>query len=200
MMRGRHRRGFRTRPSLRPFRRLLGGVLLLVSLAPAAAAIEIRGVATIGSGNEILVGKRSVHLFGIRAPLLEQICESKQAKYRCGVVAWAELIKLADGQFVSCDIERKAEKRAGEDNPDQERQRDSAHPDAPDIALPANAVYATCYLGETDLSEALVRAGWAWAAPQQTERYMVDEADARGSRRGMWASYKKRKRNKKAKR
>jgi endonuclease YncB( thermonuclease family) len=128
----------------------------------ALAAEEIRGEAKVVSGNEIRVGKRVVRLFGMTAPGLDDLCSVSDAKLRCGIVAWAELIKLADGRYISCDVETKAE----------------------------GAVFATCYISEADLNEALVRSGWARAAPDQTDRYVVDEADAQESQRGLWSNYK----------
>ena len=79
---------------------------------------------------------------------------------KCGVVAWAELIMLADGWHLSCDIE---------------------------LTAKDGASYATCYSGERDINESMVRSGWAKAMRQQTDRYMVDEEDARTSKRGLWA-------------
>lgn len=147
-----------------------GGVFLAVTLAAALvlgggfalAGEEIRGEAKVVSGNEIHVGKRAVRLFGISAPGLDDLCTIGDAKIRCGIVAWAELIKLADGRYVSCDVETKD----------------------------AQAMYATCYISEADLNEALVRLGWAQAVPAQTDRYVVDEADAKESQRGLWSDYK----------
>ena len=128
----------------------------------AMAAEEIRGEATVISGNEIRMGKRAVRLFGITAPGLDDMCTVGDAKIRCGIVAWAELIKLADGRHISCDVETKN----------------------------AEAIFATCYISEADLNEALVRSGWAKAVPEQTDRYVVDETDAKESRRGLWSNYK----------
>ncbi|MDH3701770.1 MAG: thermonuclease family protein [Alphaproteobacteria bacterium] len=176
--------------------------LLSLAVVPAAqAADEIRGNAKITSGNELVIGKRKVWLYGIRAPALEKICKNNQAEFRCGIVAWAELIKLADGQFVSCDLEPAASRKeaAAEKTANSDK---TATPDNPDpvIELPPNTVFATCYLGETDLNEALVRSGWAKAVPGHTDRYVVDETDARESLRGLWAAptkkSKKKRRNK----
>lgn len=127
----------------------------------ARAADEIRGEAKVVSGNEIQVGKYTVRMYGVSAPALTDICTVGDAKIRCGIVAWAELIKLADGRYVSCDVETK----------------DGA------------TAYATCYISETDLNEALVRSGWARAVPAQTERYVVDENDAKESQRGLWSDF-----------
>jgi len=137
----------------------------------ARAAEEIRGEAKIVSGNEIQVGKHVVRLFGITAPALGDVCPLGDAKIRCGIVAWSELIKLADGRYVSCDVEAKE----------------------------GATVFATCYISETDLNEALVRLGWASAAPAQTDRYVVDENDAKESQRGLWSDFSPAKKTRKAK-
>lgn len=146
-------------------RLLLQGALIAVPAASALAAEEIRGEANVTSGNEIVVGKKTVRLFGISAPDLKETCEVNDASIKCGVVAWAELIKLADGQAVSCDREEVPKEAAGADK---------------SIEL------ATCYIGETDLNEAMVRSGWANAVREHTDRYEVDETDAKESGRGMW--------------
>jgi endonuclease YncB( thermonuclease family) len=145
---------------------LAGGALIALLTMPALAADEIKGEANVISGNEILVGKKTVRLFGMSAPDLKETCDVNEAKIKCGIVAWAELIKLADGQAVSCDRE---ELPAGA------------------TAVDKSAEYGTCYIGETDLNEAMVRSGWANAVSEQTDRYEVDEADAKDSGRGLWA-------------
>lgn len=79
---------------------LLPGILVVMLAEPAMAADEIRGQGTVLSGNEITVGTKTVTLFGITAPGLKDLCEINDAKLKCGIVAWAELIKLADGQQI----------------------------------------------------------------------------------------------------
>ena len=125
---------------------------------------EVSGFASVQSGNQILIGKRVVRLFGIRAPQRDDICQIGEQHMKCGVVAWSELIRLADGWHVSCDIELKA--KDGTD-------------------------YATCYIGERDVNETMVRSGWAKAMRKQTDRYVVDEDDAKTFNRGLWASAKR---------
>ena len=125
---------------------------------------EVSGFASVQSGNQILIGKRVVRLFGIRAPQRDDICQIGEQHMKCGVVAWSELIRLAGGWHVSCDIELKA--KDGTD-------------------------YATCYIGERDVNETMVRSGWAKAMRKQTKRYVVDEDDAKNFNRGHWASAKR---------
>lgn len=149
---------------------VFGGALLALLAAPETGAEEIRGQGNVISGNEIVVGGKTVMLFGIAAPGLKELCEINEAKLKCGIVAWAELVKLADGQPVSCDSEE-------------------LPPGAPAVKPESDkpVILATCYIGETDLNEAMVRSGWARAAPRQTDRYEVDETDAKESGRGLWA-------------
>ena len=125
----------------------------------SATAQEITGVAEVRSGSELVLNGIVVQLFGLETPAPDEWCDLSEGQYRCGVVAWAELVKLADGRDLSCDVES----RTG-----------------------AGLPIATCYLGERDINEALVRSGWAEARPD-VERYQVDQAEARRARRGLWA-------------
>lgn len=136
---------------------LIAGFLVLS--AGAAGAEEVAGVADVRSGNEIAVGGSVVRLYGVAAPLPDARCDFGEGRFQCGIIAWAELVRLADGRMLSCDVERKPAR--GE-------------------------VYATCYVGEHDINEALVRSGWAEVSPD-AERYRVDQDDARRNRRGIWA-------------
>jgi len=146
-------------------------VLLVMLAVPSSAAEELRGLADVVSGNEIVVGKKTVRLFGIFAPDVKDICNINGVKVKCGIIGWAELIKLADGRQISCDREELPEGVPAKDKPAQ---------------------YWTCYIGETDVNEAMVRSGWASAVPEQTDRYEVDETDAKESGRGLWSNDRKR--------
>lgn len=133
--------------------------LSVFCLAATAGAEEINGIAEVRSGNEIALSGTVVRLYGLEAPAADEKCELIEGRYHCGIVAWAELIKLADGRSLSCDIESHT-----------------------DDGLPV----VTCYLGERDINEALVRSGWA-EAHGDVARYEVEQAEARRARRGLWA-------------
>lgn len=126
----------------------------------AATAQEIEGVAEVRSGNEIDVGDTMIRLYGALAPQPDETCDTGERRFRCGVIAWSELIRLADGFRLSCDLE--------------------------DLRAADGTRYATCYVGERDVNEALVRSGWAEVA-EGIDRYRVDQEDARRARRGLWA-------------
>lgn len=136
---------------------LIAGLAMLA--AGAAGAEEIAGVAEVRSGNEIAIGGKVIRLYGVAAPLPDARCDFGEGKFQCGIIAWGELVRLADGRMLSCDVERKPGR--GE-------------------------IYATCYVGEHDVNEALVRRGWAEISAD-AERYRVDQEDARRNRRGIWA-------------
>ncbi len=143
-------------------RNLAVALLMATALAMPAAALaeEVTGTARVRSGNEITVGEASLRLYGVAAPGPETLCEDGDGAIQCGIVAWAELIRLADGKQLSCDIERR-DKELG--------------------------LIATCYFGEQDINEALINTGWA-EADDTIERYHVEQEEARRARRGMWAS------------
>jgi len=130
-----------------------------LSVSFATWAQEVSGLAEVRSGNEVILNGAVVQLFGLQAPAPDDRCDLSEGQYRCGIVAWAELVKLADGRDISCDIE--------------------AHTDK-------GQPLATCYLGEMDINEALVRSGWA-EARADVERYQPDQDQARRARRGLWA-------------
>lgn len=138
----------------------LGASAVVAGLAAGVAqAVEIAGTASVRSGNEIAVEGKEIRLYGVSAPQRDARCDSGEGEFQCGIIAWAELILLADGRLLSCDIEDEA---------------------------PDGAALGTCYVGERDVNEALVRSGWAEAAAE-VDRYRVDQEDARRARRGMWA-------------
>ena len=92
----------------------------------------MRGYASVKFGNDILIGIHIIRLFGIRVPKINVICRIESAKMKCGVVAWSQLIQLVDGWHLSCDIELKAK---------------------------SGNIYATCYSGERDINDGMVRSG-----------------------------------------
>ncbi|MEN8196839.1 MAG: hypothetical protein ABFS30_10045, partial [Pseudomonadota bacterium] len=99
---------------------------LFLSVAFAAWAQEVSGLAEVRSGNEIALDGAVVRLFGLQAPDPDERCDLSEGQYRCGIVAWAELVRLADGRDLSCDIESRTTE---------------------------GQMVATCYLGETDVNE-----------------------------------------------
>jgi len=108
-----------------------------------------------------------VDLFAITAPALGQMCRELTSHglrdYACGAHARTFLVSLLAGRQIDCVVEKPAEKD------------------------PRAALIATCYSAGQDLALALVRAGWALAARQQSFRYEIAEDEARQAKAGLWS-------------
>jgi endonuclease YncB( thermonuclease family) len=134
-----------------------------------AAASTAQAQVISGSGNAIdgmtldLDGKR-IRLYGIVAPELPLQCTRRasggERSYPCGLDAKAFLASLLARRTVFCVPE-------------------SDRPENP-------AIVAQCFADGADVSETVVRAGWAFAADRLANVYVSAEADARLAQRGMW--------------
>lgn len=141
--------------------RRLGLVALAVGLAAAAPA-QVTGPARVVDGDTFSVGGERVRLWGVDAPEGRQICQDATGQgYACGDVAHEQLVGLIDGRVVRCEV----------------RDRD-----------PYGRAVSRCQVGSTDLGEAMVRGGWAVDYVQFSRgAYASAEAEARRTRRGLWA-------------
>ena len=142
-----------------PFRLFI--VLSLLCAAPGFALAEPSGTAEIIDGDSLRVGGRAMNLFAVAAPSAGQVCREwahrGQRPYQCGDHARAFLASLIAGAWVECVLED------------------------------AEAATGTCYASGRDLGLAMVRAGWALAARDQSTRYVGWEDAARQAKLGLWA-------------
>ena len=138
------------------------GLLILAVGLTAAAPAELTGFARVVDGDTFSLGAERVRLWGVDAPEGRQVCQDGQGRsYACGDVARDELSRLIGGQAVRCEV----------------RDRD-----------PYGRAVSRCWVGSTDLGAALVRAGWAVDYRAFSRgAYGSAEADARQTRRGLWA-------------
>jgi endonuclease YncB( thermonuclease family) len=145
-------------------------LLALVSRAgfmPAEAtdrrrpAVEIVGIASVIAGDTIEIHDRRIRLDGIDAPESSQLCLRDRKKERCGQVSAIFLADLIGRQTVRC--ERHDVDRYGRD-------------------------IATCWLGATNLNEAMVQAGQAVAYRKYSMRYVPVEEAARTAGMGVWST------------
>ena len=148
---------------------ILSLVCTLASLAVSEAK-ERTGPAGSGrsiDGDTLIVGGRRGDLFALTAPALGQICRESTSfglrDYACGRHARTFLTSLLAGRQTDCVLE----KPVGKD-------------------LRATLI-ATCYSAGQDLALAMVRAGWALAARQQSLRYEIAEDAARRAKAGLWS-------------
>ncbi len=129
----------------------------LFAAAPALA--DITGKPTVIAGDILMVNGIRMHLHGIDAPELDQLCDAKGKKYRCGAVAKTALMDLVAGVSVRCSLKENNE------------------------ALQA---YAYCEAGGFDLSSNMVHTGWALADRASTKKYIAIERRAQDAKRGLW--------------
>jgi endonuclease YncB( thermonuclease family) len=136
----------------------------LLFAAPAAAQV-IAGSATALDGTTIELEGKRIHLFGIAAPGPEQQCARTNAgverAYPCGLDAKAFLASLLARRTVFCV-------------PESENAADAS-------------INAQCFADGADVSEVLVRAGWAVAADRLANIYVSAEEEARQAQRGLWS-------------
>jgi endonuclease YncB( thermonuclease family) len=139
---------------------LAGAAVCLILMAGSALA-AISGPPRVLDGDTLEIGAQRVRLFGIDAPALDQPCEHAGQEYQCGRVARAALWDLIGGLDVSCEPAGAAAAQNG-------------------------LMVATCRAGKLDLSEAMVRSGWALADRAASDRYAPLETQAKQARRGLW--------------
>lgn len=128
--------------------------------AQAQDAAPSSGPAIVLDGSHLEVAGRRFKLYGIDAPDVDETCENAEHKeYPCGVEAREALVKLVERQTVTCQPR----------GPNQ-----------------INEMLATCTLGGTDLSGAMIDAGWAIADRTRTLSYEETEEKARTTKHGLW--------------
>jgi endonuclease YncB( thermonuclease family) len=128
----------------------------------ARSGDSISGLALVIDGDTIVVGARTVRLWGIDAPEIRQTCTNAAgARYRCGIEAARQLEMLILGRDVTCatvDTDR-----YGRD-------------------------VARCSAGGKDIGAAMVRAGWAVDYRRYSKgAYAAEEAEAKTAMHGVWA-------------
>ena len=119
-------------------------------------------VTRVSDGDSLRSGKLRIRLFGIDAPEKNQQCTNADgAKWACGEAAQKMLESLvANAPYLQCDLI--------------------------DTDRYGRAVMK-CFVGETDLGAALVRAGLALAYRQYSSTYGADEDSAKTAKLGMWS-------------
>lgn len=150
--------------------RLMSAVLCLavvsqyaVSVGNARAADSIVGTASVIDAGTLKVDGKKIHLYGIEAPDADQVCLRDAKPWKCGAEAEQTLRRRVEGNTVKCQpVESGAS---------------------------ANHVVARCEFGGDDLSELLVKEGWAVGSPTADKGEFADEQkEAKAARRGLWAS------------
>ncbi len=128
---------------------------------PRQTADAIAGRARVVDGDSLEIGRARVRLFGIDAPEGRQDCLDAQGKsFRCGTAARRELVDLIGTRNVTCTPVGQSHDRS----------------------------VAVCTVEGRDLSEAMIRMGYAIELRQHSKgRYSAAEREARDARRGLWS-------------
>ena len=135
--------------------------LSLVWLCCEAALAQVEGTPEVIDGQTLTVAGQRLHLYGVAAPALDQVCERRSQSYPCGKVARAQLWDLIGGLDVTCK---------------------------PVDGPAAEAAAATCTAGAAKLNEDMVRSGWALAEHAAGAPYDALQAEAKKAGRGLWRS------------
>ena len=123
---------------------------------------DISGTARIIDGDTIDVGDVRIRLEGIDAPEKGQRCARRWfGTWGCGEMAIKQLNRMLAGRTVSCEAR-------GHDK--------------------YGRVLGVCSVDGDDINARLVRDGLAWAFVKYSQRYVREEAEARASKRGVFAT------------
>lgn len=141
-------------------------VLCVVLIAGFAAtgfarADQVKGRASITSGDTLVVDRTEFRLSGIDAPETDQYCENEFGRpFQCGLQAMDALKELVGRLDVTCLSEG-----AGE----------------------GGLTPATCYAGDLNLNTRMVRTGWAVARTEERPDYEILQTMAKREKAGIWS-------------
>lgn len=141
------------------FRLLL--VLALLALPLPAVALTFDGRGEAIDGDTLHLSGRTMRLFGIDAPELDQTCDRGGKKWACGVSARDLLADILSQGRISCEVQ--------------------------DIDRYGREV-AVCVMDDVDIGARMVRSGAAIAYRKYSQRYVNVETAARHEGAGLWSA------------
>jgi endonuclease YncB( thermonuclease family) len=136
--------------------------LVVALLWPVLAqAADISGVPKIRDGDQVAFGATRIRLAGIDAPSNDQLClNASGERWACGAAAHEALAGFAGDKAWTCHVQRTD--RFGRS-------------------------VAKCEIDGEDVSQWMVKNGWALAFVRFTPAYSADEKSAREAKAGIWA-------------
>lgn len=136
-------------------------VLLMLCWPALAQAADVTGVPKIRDGDQVAFGATRIRLAGIDAPSNDQLCLSPSGeRWTCGAAAHEALQKFAGDKPWTCHVQRTD--RFGRS-------------------------VASCEIDGVDVSQWMVKNGWALSYVKYSQAYSADEKAAREARAGIWA-------------
>ena len=146
-------------------------IIIFLIFVSNVTAEEISGIPKIIDGDTVHINNNKFRLEGIDAPEMKQQCKKESLKissiigftfykdYRCGHVSKAKLKAKINGSKIKCIfISKDRYKR----------------------------YIATCFKGETNLNQWMVRNGYAIAYRRYSKKYVSDEDFAKEKKLGLW--------------
>lgn len=150
----------RARPLMFAAAMLVAALLATAGAATAQEPAPIVGTATVVDSDGLRVGDKSIMLWGIESMERPQTCTIDGQTWQCYAAAVRALETIALVGEVSC--------------------LPVGQPD------PYGRILATCFVGDVNINEALVRAGFALAKRDETLDYVAAEEAAHAEGIGLW--------------
>ena len=147
---------------------VLGGIALVVAIVilnkerndPPEASPDAAQVVEVIDGDTIEVNSEKVRLYGIDAPENGQPCKKNDSSYDCGAASKEHLEFILTGTKVQCTMR-------GKDK--------------------WGRFIGKCTADGDDISQLMVRNGWALAYRKYSSAYVQDEEFAESNKLGMWS-------------
>jgi endonuclease YncB( thermonuclease family) len=130
------------------------------SMLESALDELIVGRASVIDGDTLMIGTERVHLFGVDAPALDQVCDYKGRRWLCGEKSAIDLAAWIGTSTVIC------------------RRRGNAY----------DGNLGSCLKGHADIADWSVSRGLSIAEIRGPQRYVAHQERARGARAGIWSS------------
>ena len=146
-------------------------IIILLIFVSKVTAEEISGIPKIIDGDTVHINNYKFRLEGIDAPEMKQQCKKESLKissaigfsfykdYSCGQVSKAKLKAKINGSKIKCIFTSKDRYKR---------------------------YIATCFKGETNLNQWMVRNGYAIAYRRYSKKYVSDEDFAKEKKLGLW--------------
>ncbi len=135
---------------------LFGSLVLAVTILGDPLPDRLQGRATVIDGDSLVLDGYRVRIVGLDAPEIGQTCTANGADVACGEKATQALNAIVTGREIECRVV------------DEDRYQ---------------RLLARCFIGNDDIGERQVSAGWAVA----TDDYQAAEAAARIAQSGIWS-------------
>lgn len=134
----------------------------LIALLIALSSPALAGVEVV-DGDTLRIDGERVRLWGMDAPERKQACQISGQSVPIGQRATDTLRQILTNGPLRCDAK------------DRDRY---------------GRTVSECWAGEVNVSDAMVRLGWAWALPRYSqERFLPAQEEAEHAGRGVWAGH-----------